>query len=29
MSMGMEMLWANIDDGFAEAILRAYRKGFL
>ena len=29
MSMGMEMLWANIDDGFSEALLRAYRKGFL
>ena len=29
MSMGLEMAYANIDDGYAEALVRAMRKGFL
>jgi len=27
--LGMEYAYANIDDGYAEALCRALRKGFL
>lgn len=27
--LGMEMAYANIDDGYPEALCRAMRKGFL